>query len=382
MKIMWIADRPDCYIHGIWFHRIRNPKEALARRGHESKVVSIGAEFKEEFLSWPDVVVFGRTYPNQSDPVKWMREFKKRGKRIVYDLDDDFWEVAKDNPSRLVSNALKDQYEGQIMEADVITTPSEVLAKKIRKHFKKPVFICPNGVDVMAITRDGQGNACSYNERPHLNKPLTIGYMGAASHWKDLRIITEALNELSKKHDFIFTLYGLEGTPLEAAMYFYEKTLMNNFQPEKNDYYRAALDFYHSLDGIKMQHIPFMPPELHPTVVSKIDLDIGLAPLEDTTFNKGKSCIKYYEYASVGTVCLASDVLPYSSEVPYLAKNTTKDWVKKLEKLIVDEKFRNEMLKKQQDWVKKNRSLEAIGLPWELALQRPGVKGLTVGNQR
>lgn len=381
-KILWVADRPDAYIHGIWFHRIRNPKEALARRGHESRVVSIGSEFKEEFLTWPDVVVFGRTYPNQSDPVKWMREFKKRGKRIVYDLDDDFWEVAKDNPSKLVSNALKDQYEGQIEVADVVITPSEVLAKKIKKHFKKPVFICPNGVDIMQITREGQGNPCSYTERPHLDKPLTIGYMGAASHWKDLQLITEALSELAKKYEFIFTLYGLEGTPLEAAMYFYEKTLMNNFQPEKNEYYRSALKFYHGLNGLKMQHIPFMPPELHPTVCSKIDLDIGLAPLEDTAFNKAKSCVKYYEYASVGTVCLASDVLPYSSEVPYLAKNTTKDWIKKLEKLIVDEKFRKEMLEKQQTWVKKNRSLEAIGLAWEIALQREGKKGLTVANQR
>lgn len=381
-KIMFICDRPDPYVHGIWFHRIQNPSDALSRRGHAIRQVAIGSEFKEEFLQWADVVVFGRAYPNEYDPVKWMREFKKRGKRIIYDMDDDFWEIAHDNPSKLVGSALKNQYEGMAQEADIIITPSAVLAKKFKKYFKKPVFICPNGVDVLALTQGGGINPSAYIERPHMNKPLTIGYAGAASHWKDLQIIGEVLSDLAQKHDFMFVLYGLTGEPLEAAMYHYQKTLSNNFMPEKNDYYRSALAWYNQLKGIKMQHIPFMPPELHPTILSRADFDIGIAPLEDTVFNSGKSCIKYYEYAAVGTVVLASDVLPYSEEVPYLAKNTKKDWYNKLEKLITDEKFRKELLVKQQDWVKKNRSLEAIGLPWELALQGEGIKGLTVANQR
>jgi len=370
MKVMMIVDRPDCYIHGIWFHRQKLPSEALQKRGHAVRGVAIG-EFNEEQLNWPDTVIFGRTYPGQYDPVKWMKEFKKRGKRVIYDMDDDFWEVAKDNPSKLVSNALKDQYEGMIKEADAVITPSQVLAKKFKKYFKKPVFICPNGVDLE-----------TYIERPHVDKPLTIGYMGAASHWKDLQLIGEVISELAQKYDFTFSIYGLVGEPLEATMYYYHKTLQHNFAPEKNEYYRAALGFYNQLKGVKMVHIPFMPPELHPTVLSRCDFDIGIAPLEDTTFNKGKSCIKFYEYGAVGTTVLSSDVLPYSDEVDYRAKNTKKDWYNKLEKLIVDKEFREKVGKKQQEWVKKNRSLEAIGLPWELACQREGIKGLSVANQR
>jgi len=284
------------------------------------------------------------------------------GKRVLYDLDDDMWQVSKDNPSQLVSNALKDQYEGMINEADAVITPSPVLAKKFKKYFKnKPVFICPNAIDYAL-----------YQERPHQNEDtLKIGYMGAASHWKDLQLIGKVIAELNKKYDFLFTIYGLTGEPLEAAMYAYQKELQYNFQPEKNEDMKSALGFYEQLQNTRFWHIPFMPPELHPKTLSMCDLDIGLAPLEDTEFNHGKSNIKYYEYASVGTVCLASDVEPYSEEVNYCAKNTFKDWYTKLEKLIVDKDFRLKTLKQQKEWVDKNRTVEVIGLPWELACQKP-----------
>jgi len=55
-----------------------------------------------------------------------------------------------------------------------------------------------------------------------------------------------------------------------------------------------------------------------------------------------------------------------------VAKNTAKDWYNKLEKLIVDKEYRVKLAKEQQEWVRKNRSIEAIGLPWELACQLPG----------
>lgn len=366
---MFITDTVDCWKHGIWFHRIQTPSDALMSRGHAIKQLAMGMYFSEDQLNWADVVVFGRTYPQQYDPIKWMKEFKKRGKRVLYDMDDDFWQVAKHNPSVMTSNALKDQYEGMIRVADAILTPSKVLAKKFKKYFKKPVYICPNGVSDLV-----------YQERirKHTGE-LVIGYMGAASHWEDLKVIGEAIAKLSEKYDFIFAIYGLVGEPLEAAMYAYRKILKQNLQPEKTDYLKSAVEFGDMLKGVVVKHIPFMPPELHPAVLSNCDFDIGLAPLVDNEFNRGKSCIKFYEYASVGTVTLASDVLPYKDEVNYRAKNTVKDWYNKLEKLIKDEKFRNKLLDSQQKWVKENRSLEKIAIEWEKACQLPG--GLKVLNQ-
>lgn len=370
MKILFVTDSIDCWTHGIWFHRQQMPSYALSNRGHAIKQVAMGTHFPPDILNWPDTVIFGRTYATHFEPIKWMREFKKLGKRVLYDMDDDFWNVSKDNPSVMISNALKDQYEGMIREADAIITTSEYLAsRRFRKLVgNKKIFICPNGT-----------NPDVYPPRPKEHQELIIGYSGAASHWKDLQLVGEVISELSKKHDFIFTIYGMVSEPMEATFYTYNRLLREKLRPEKNEYFKSALGFRDQLKDVKFWHVPFMPPELHPGTLSRCDFDIGIAPLEDTEFNHGKSCVKFYEYASVGTVTLASDVLPYNKEVNYLAKNTFKDWYKKLEKLIVDKPFREKILKEQMEYVQNERSPEKVGLMWELACQQPG--GLKVLNQ-
>jgi len=368
MKILFMLTSPSDWRTGIWWHRQETSSRALEKRGHKVTQVAIGSTIPERYMEFPDTVVFGRTYPQVFDPVKVMKDYHKLGKRVLYDMDDDFWQVDKNNPSVMVSNAMKDQYEGMIKEADAIITPSKILAKKF-KRFKKPVFICPNGVDFDV-----------YKERPKTNDGLVIGYMGAASHWKDLGMIMEALEKLYTKYDFVFNIYGMVGEPLEAAMYYYKKILSLNFKPEQNKYFESALNFYGKVKKVKGMHIPFYPPELHPTILTRCDFDIGIAPLEDNEFNRGKSDIKFCEYAAVGTVTLASDVGAYKDSVNYRTKNTTKDWHKKLEKLIVDKKFREKILNKQREYVKKHNSLEVIGLDWELACQRKG--GLPVLNQQ
>lgn len=361
MKVGFFLDTPMPMFSGIWYHRVKMPAEALGSRGHFVQQFCIGKDRPtKDVIESVDVIVFGRTYPIGYDPVADMKAFKAAGKRVIYDIDDDIWTVAKHNPSVLVSNATKDQYEEMIRLCDAVITPSRTLGKKIKKHFKKPVFICPNAVSPE-----------EYKERKHQMPQLVIGYMGASSHWADLNIVIDVLEDLSKKHDFLFSLYGLTSAPLEADAYTADIIVRSGTQPENEPQLNELLKFHGKLKNLPMFHTPFHPPEIHSRILSGLDMDIGIAPLEDTEFNRGKSSIKFYEYAMVGTVTLASDVLPYSEEVNYRAKNTYKDWYAKLEKLIVDKDFREKLLKEQQDYVKKNRTTEAVALDWELALQRP-----------
>lgn len=383
MRILFICETPDAWRSGIWFHRISAPATALSERGHHVKQLSMGV-FSEAEMEWPDVVIMGRTYYQGHEPLKLMQDFKKRGKRVLYDMDDDFWHVAKSNPSVTVSNAMKDQFESLLKNADAAITPCPELIKKLKK-LNKNVFFCPNGIDFKIYSKP-------INRDPMVKDELVIGYMGGSSHWEDLQIIVDALEELNTRHNFIFFLYGVVGTQIEDEMYHYQRYLSMNIQPERNAYFKAALGFYDRLKNLRMIHRPFAPPELHPIILSRASIDIGLAPLQDTEFNRHKSAIKFYEYAATGAVTLASDVGAYPHEMNYLAKNTHKDWVKKLERLIVDKEFREKLYKEQHDWVYKHRNIggvsdpdkpekhwPGIGLEWEMACQLPG--GLKVHNQ-
>jgi glycosyltransferase involved in cell wall biosynthesis len=361
-RILHIVDTLDAWRSGIWYHRTEVPLRGLASRGHTTRTVVIGNPFPDEMMEFPSTVIMGRIYPEATKPIDVMKRFKKQGTRVIWDLDDDYWCVDPSNPSRFVSNVFKDQYEGLIKECDAVTTPSHILAKKIKKLYpKKKIYIVPNAIDFD-----------DYKERPHQDKPLTIGYMGAASHWKDLQIIVPVLAKLHEKYDFDFKIYGMTGEPLEAVFYYSSMFLSQNTRPEQNDYYKEVLGVADQLANLNIEHVPFYPPMLHPNILSKVDFDIGLAPLVDNEFNRGKSNIKFYEYAAVGTCTLASDVEPYKQEVTYRAKNTFEDWYNKLEKLIVDKDFREKLTKEQQAWVKENRDIKKVAIDWEIACQREG----------
>lgn len=369
-RILYVLESAMAWKSGIWYHRVNTPSKGLESRGHGTKQMAIGNPVPDEFMEYPSTVIFGRIYPENAKPLELMKAYKKQGTRVLYDLDDDIWAVDPSNPSRNVSNVFKDQYESMIREADAVITPSSVISKKIKKLVKdKPVFICPNSIDFR-----------EYQERPHEHDQILIGYMGAASHWRDLTLIVDVLEKLYEKYDFVFVLQGVTGGDFESEVISCQRILQQGIQPEQNDYFKDFLGFADKLKKIKMYHLPFFLPEINPMKLSMADFDIGIAPLEDNEFNRGKSCLKFYEYAAVGTPCLASNVEPYKNECSYLANNTFKDWYNKLEKLIVDKEFRLKLAKDQQNWVKENRSMEKVAIDWEKACQKPG--GLEVLNQK
>lgn len=360
MKILYIADSPMAFLGGCWYHRNHVPAKGLQGRGHEIRLYTINPDMQQEWFDWPDVVVYSRCYP--VDPLPQIRKFKQMGKRVMYELDDDLWTVNPENPSVSLSTEKRWQYEHLMAEVDGITTTTEVLAKKIRR-FNKNVYICPNCVDFD-----------HYQERFRANPRLQIGYSGAASHWNDLGIIVQPLLDLQAKYDFDFCLQGMVSSPLESEAYTMRQFINLKLQPEKTRYMESTLKLYEKLRGLKYYHIPFYVPYLHSAALRRTDMDIALAPLLDNEFNHAKSCLKYYEYAAVGSATLASDVVPYNKEVSYLAKNNPKDWYKKIERLIVDKKFREELAQKQRKWVLEKRSLPVVAPIWEKAFDTNPIK--------
>jgi len=355
MKILYVLDSPYAFNNGCWYYRNHTPGTALSKRGHEVQFIALnsGRGLKEEIMRWCDTAVFSRTYP--IDPLMTLRKFKRLGKKVVYEVDDDLWTVNPENPSFTISEEKRRQYEHLMEECDAITTTTKHLAKKLRR-FNKNVYVCPNAVnpEVFILNKD----------KPPKDR-LRVAYAGAASHWKDLAILPDVISELQKKYDFSFIIQGICAKPLESEMWSYERIVQYGLQPEQSVYLKSALDFWKRIQNLNFFHIPFYPPVMYPSVLNSLDIDIGVAPLNDNEFNHSKSCVKFYEYATIGAATLASKVLPYKEEVGYCAKNKVKDWVNKLERLLADKDFREKVAEEQSNWVKENRIIKKVIHLWE-----------------
>jgi len=343
---------------GCWLYRCKIPQVELIKRGHDVRFIPPFKEMTETLLNWADTIIYG-VYGGmyRTDVMPAIKEFKKRGKKVIYDLDDDIFTANPDNPSKAQVKENEKKVKQLLKAADLVTTTTPVLAKKFRKY-NKNVAVCPNSVD-----------PSKFPKRKGKNKQLKIGFSGAASHWGDLTMVMDVLLELQKKYDFLFVLQGMCGSPLISEVYNYQMVLKLGIEPEKKLFYENAVKAYEKIKKLNYVHIPFYSPALYPSVLAQCNLDIGICPLKDNVFNHSKSCIKFYEYATVGTTTLASKVLPYSKEVGYCAKNTHKDWYNKLEKLIVDEKFRQKLLEKQQRFVQKHRHIKDVVKIWESAFK-------------
>lgn len=344
------------FSNGCFFVRHFVPFIELGKRGNGTGFISMPGYFFDEVVQDNDVVVFTRVY--NSDPFRHIWRLKAAGMKIVYEFDDDVWNIPKVNPAHNTFQTKKFEVEDMCREADAVIVSTEPLADLVRKikGFNKPVFVCPNSVSLEM-----------FKPRKKAHDKLRIGWAGGANHYEDLNFLMDIILELDKKYDFDFIIQGLSGSPLEADMYSKAMSIKRGQVNDKasKKHLNTALDVWDKIRQLKsFQHVPFYPPEMYPGILSSCDLDIGLIPITNAKFNASKSCVKYYEYTAVGTTALASDLPPYKNEVQYKARDK-KDWIEKLSALIEDEKLREDILKKQQEYVFKERDIKVVGRLWE-----------------
>lgn len=82
--------------------------------------------------------------------------------------------------------------------------------------------------------------------------------------------------------------------------------------------------------------------------ISDLDVDIGIAPLEDNIFNRCKSNIKALEFASLGIPGVYSDIEPYKN-MTFASNN---NFIDNIEKLINDFDLRQEIWNKDYNLLK------------------------------
>lgn len=288
--------------HGGGYYRLTLPFDELAKHGHET---SYALSTLDQEPDGADVFV-GQIVGGSNQPIvhAWWRHIIRECP-VVYEIDDDLFEIEQVNPMYDVySNPVNTDSISHCMEiSDVVTVTTSILAERIAK-INPNVVVLPNCIDEALLKL----------QRPQRDR-LTVGWAGGDSHMRDIESVAYGLKrtmDWNKDIDVHFV-----GADFRFLIKSPRKILYTPFQTDTWDYYRA------------------------------IDFDIGIAPLVPTYFAEAKSHIRVLEYAALGIPVVASDSAPYRDFVidgvtGFLVKHDH-EWGRRLNDLIHDEAMRTEM---------------------------------------
>lgn len=316
--------------------------------------------FKEIFTKY-DIIWLH--YTDNPTTFAWLRSMATHyGKKLVMDIDDNYLEVDKSNPSLQKQNKGKMDLTNKVAMlstnlsfCDAITVSTLPLKKKIGDHIKEvhgidvPVFVIPNANDVK-----------DWNYKKVKGNSILIGYVGGLSHNDDLDMVLPALKIVMEKYPNV-GLQLMGQMDLKTA-----KRIFGNWSKKLRGGTRIML-----MNATKTQ------PE-YPFHLSQQPFSIGIAPLIPSPFNECKSHIKWMEYSMYKIPVIASRVYPYYKDVlgiptikheeTGLLCDTVEDWVTNLSRLIEDEELRiklgenayNDIVKNWQYKDQKKNTLNVI----------------------
>jgi glycosyltransferase involved in cell wall biosynthesis len=252
------------------------------------------------------------------------RMLRWSGAKLIFDFDDSIW-LMDENPNQGIFNKLKNPAKtGKIISlCHHIIAGNGYLANYARKH-NPNVTIIPSTIDLSEY---------QVPERQQ-TETVCVGWTGSFSTIKHFKTVVPALRRLKEKYgDSIrFKVIG------DAS------------------YAEPSLD----IQGVKW---------LRETEVSDLsEIQIGLMPLPDDLWSKGKCAMKGLQYMALGIPVVLSPVgvnseIIQDGENGFLA-STEDEWVTKISLLIEDVKLREKIGASGRATVESDFSTEANREKW------------------
>jgi glycosyltransferase involved in cell wall biosynthesis len=350
------------FYDGCIHNRNYQPALKLQELGHKVDMTLLNPQFNREKLLTMDFVVFSRYYPMDLSPL--VLYLKRNNIKIIYETDDDLFNIPATNPTKPIIDQFLESVHMLGNACDLITTTTPYFETQLKKRYpNKPICVIPNAIDFTAFL-----------PRKRASEKVVVGWTGGVTHCIDLVMALEVIIKLQEKYDFNVVINGVSANPIEAQSFDWEKSCELGLANPEDPFMKSGLGFVRLLPRIKnFSFIPFYPSALYPQILSNMDLDIGLAPLIDNVFGRSKSNLKYYEYAAVESVTIASDVVPYNTEITQqecLVAETETDWYNKLEFMIKNKNERERIQKEQTKWMHENRDIKKVIHQWEKAFEQ------------
>lgn len=339
----------------------------------------------EEFLRQYDLIHIHKQLDKQCriiDMIKFL------GIPVIVDLDDHY-KLGDHHPMFLT--ARKDKWHEPIIEhlkrADYVTTTTDIFADVLRRHNKNvavlPNAINPNEHQYTVPKNDGDGR-------------LRVGIICGSSHLKDLELLSGLSRQVDlNKVQFVMCGFDTRGTrtiykdtgevesrpilPQESVWCDFEKIVTDNYRIVSKEHKDFLMKYMANTDDpfVNEPYRRMWTRDINNYATHYANVDVLLAPLKESEFNKVKSELKEIECGFTHTAFIGQNFGAYTINLkPMIEKGgkvnedgtallvdsskNHKQWAKYINKLADD----RDMLKKLQDnlynFVKDKYSLDTV----------------------
>ena len=328
---------------GSSFYRLELPNSHVATTYPEIDFVSVEdiSKIDDESLKTIDLFLISRVWVTAKPDViqKVTAILREHGAKIILDLDD-YWVLEsghsfyRNYQETGMSNIIREQ----IRLADAVTTTTKYLADKI-KPLNANVHIFQNCPHEMYE---------QFKPEPVPSEKVRFGWFGGAQHTEDIELLRDSMGVLASDH-------GLDGK------YMVYLGGWNENNPIYNGYERVF-----SFNGKNKNYGRIQAGDIYSYVGGYNFVDVCLAPLRDTTFNKLKSELKIVEAGWMGKPVIASNLYPYNDLIQHgvdgflVDQKRPRDWHKYMKRMINDPAMVQEMGKRLQDKIRAMYRVEDI----------------------
>ena len=248
---------------------------------------------------------------------------KKLGKITIFEANDYFFDLQPWNPiaSSWQDREIQELYIQLLRNCDGVQTSTAYLAEQWRDMGASNVEVFQNQLVHLQPLAE------------IVERPFTVGWAGSPGHFADLYHVAPHLQNWLGAHP-------------DAHL-----AIMTN---------ELAQEFFH-LDPSRFKFKPFGSIESYLDFLGSID--VGIAPLLPTKYNKGRSDVKFLEYASCGVAGIYQNLEPYHNVVEKfetgLIFSTPEELINQLDRLYQDKLLRLKIREQAYVFVSKQRKMEA-----------------------
>ncbi|WP_242927773.1 glycosyltransferase family 4 protein [Pontibacter vulgaris] len=239
-------------------------------------------------------------------------------KRIIFDFDDAIW-----MPNISPDNSLVAKYKWHNKTADICRWSYKV---SCGNSFLQNYALKYNSNTILLPTTIDTRNLHNKTRNQHTEK-LVIGWTGSHSTLPYLKLLEPVLRKLEEKYDFDFLVIADTVPELKLGSFKYKV-----WQKETE-------------------------------IEDLLSFNIGVMPLPDTDWAKGKCAFKALQYMALGIPAVVSEVGANTTAVPHgttgFVCSSQQDWYTYLEQLLLNPELRTQIGKAGQLWVEENYSTKA-----------------------